>query len=209
MNISRWRIWGLSLLSVQMFYAAVMAKEVNDTKQLDQVRLEFEVAAQQKIQSFASELKRNLSKAIQAGGFEEGVVACKDIAPSVAAKSPTSGWKVGRTSLKTRNKKNIPDTWERSILNGFESQYSTGSDIKSLIGFAEHIEQQTITLRYMKAIPVDGLCLSCHGENVSAEVKKILDEQYPNDDAIGYKIGDLRGAFTLSQTIVLPVSADD
>jgi hypothetical protein len=192
-----------------MFCAAVMAKEVNDTKQLDQVRLEFEVAAQQKIQSFASELKRNLSKAIQAGGFEEGVVACKDIAPSVAAKNSTSGWTVGRTSLKTRNKNNTPDLWERSILNEFESQHSAGTDIKYLIGFAEQIEQQTITLRFMKAIPVDGLCLSCHGENLSAEVKNILHEQYPNDEAIGYKIGDLRGAFTLSQSIVLPSSADD
>jgi hypothetical protein len=192
-----------------MFCAAVMANEVNDSKQLDQVRLEFEVAAKKKIQGFASELKGSLSEAIQAGGFKKGVVVCKDIAPFIAAKSSTSGWTVGRTSLKTRNKNNTPDAWETSILNGFESQYSTGSDIKSLIGFAEHIEQQTITLRYMKAIPVDGLCLSCHGENVSAEVKKILDEQYPNDDAIGYKIGDLRGAFTLSQTIVIPSAADD
>jgi hypothetical protein len=206
MNIREWGILGVGFLSMQMFCAQTMANEMNEVKQLDQVRLEFEVAAQKKIQSFASELKRNLSKAIQAGGFEEGVAACKDIAPSVAAKNSTSGWTVGRTSLKTRNKKNTPDVWEASILNEFESQHSNGADIKSLIGFTEQIEQQTLTLRYMKAIPVDGLCLSCHGENLSAEVENILDEQYPNDDAVGYKIGDLRGAFTLSQIIDLSSS---
>ena len=206
MNISRWVTWGLSFLSVQMFLAPTMANEVNNVKQLDQVRLEFEVAAQKKIQGFASELKSNLSKAIQAGGFKEGVVACKDIAPLVAAKSSTSGWTVGRTSLKTRNKKNIPDVWETSILNKFETNKSAGLDIKSLVAFTEQIEQKSMTLRYMKAIPIDGLCLSCHGENLSAEVAKILDEQYPDDDAVGYKIGDLRGAFTLSQIIDLSSS---
>jgi hypothetical protein len=203
MIIGRWNIFAISLLPVHIFCASVMANEVNDVKRLDEARLTFELAAQKKIQNFASELKGNLSAAIQTGGFKKGVVVCKDIAPLIADKNAADGWAVGRTSLKTRNKNNAPDEWETAILNQFESQQSAGADIKSLIVLAEHVEQQTITLRYMKAIGVDGLCLSCHGENITAEVKQILKEQYPNDDAIGYKIGDIRGAFTLSQTMAV------
>ena len=55
----------------------------------------------------------------------------------------------------------------------------------------------------MKAIPVQAVCLTCHGkeQQVTENVKKILSINYPNDEATGYTTGDLRGAFSISQII--------
>ena len=53
----------------------------------------------------------------------------------------------------------------------------------------------------MKAIPTAALCLSCHGENIPADVDAKLKELYPNDQARGFKEGQLRGAFTLAQPV--------
>lgn len=52
----------------------------------------------------------------------------------------------------------------------------------------------------MKAIPVGGPCVVCHGEQIAEPVAARLSELYPEDEARGYKPGDLRGAFTLTYT---------
>jgi len=41
-----------------------------------------------------------------------------------------------------------PFVWGSSILKGVELQQLAGSDIKSHIGLAKHIEQQSIALHY-------------------------------------------------------------
>ena len=53
----------------------------------------------------------------------------------------------------------------------------------------------------MKAIPTQQMCLGCHGSALSAEVQKVLDERYPEDQAKGYKVGQIRGAFSLRQSL--------
>jgi hypothetical protein len=50
--------------------------------------------------------------------------------------------------------------------------------------------------RYMKAIPTDDVCLMCHGEQIQENLSAELQRLYPNDQATGYKKGDIRGAFT-------------
>jgi hypothetical protein len=39
------------------------------------------------------------------------------------------------------------------------------------------------------------LCLTCHGENLSDSISSKLSELYPEDRAVGYRAGDLRGVF--------------
>jgi hypothetical protein len=54
---------------------------------------------------------------------------------------------------------------------------------------------------YAKPILMQPMCLSCHGnsEQISAEVKAKLSELYPNDKAINYEAGQLRGAVVLTR----------
>ena len=51
----------------------------------------------------------------------------------------------------------------------------------------------------MKAIPTGEVCLKCHGSNVAPDVKAAIGELYPEDQATGFKAGELRGAFSVSK----------
>jgi hypothetical protein len=51
----------------------------------------------------------------------------------------------------------------------------------------------------MKAIPTGKVCLKCHGEKIDPDVEASLKQNYPRDKARGFKEGDIRGAFTITQ----------
>ena len=151
--------------------------------------------------TFAEKLKSELVGAMKVDGPSKAIEVCNVAAPSIAADVSANGWSVGRTSLKTRNPKNVPDAWERRSLEEFDAAKSTGADAAKLERF-EVVEKNGIrTFRFMKAIPVAEPCLTCHGETIKEPVKARLAELYPEDRATGYKIGDIRGAFTLSKPL--------
>ena len=51
----------------------------------------------------------------------------------------------------------------------------------------------------MKPIPTVGLCVTCHGGDVSEKITQRINFLYPNDLATGFSVGDIRGAFTLQK----------
>jgi cytochrome c553 len=57
------------------------------------------------------------------------------------------------------------------------------------------------TFRMMKAIPTAEVCTQCHGSEIAEPVAAKLDELYPEDQARGFEVGDLRGAFTLKKAL--------
>ena len=68
-------------------------------------------------QKFQKTLKRELQSAIQAGGLKKAVDVCHIRAPEIAGQmSAETGWRIGRTSLKTRNENNAPTMQESDIL---------------------------------------------------------------------------------------------
>jgi uncharacterized protein DUF3365 len=148
------------------------------------------------IKAFGMQLMGELKQAIEAGGPVNAIGVCNIKAPEIAANlSEQYHWQIGRTSLKTRNPNNNPDDWEQAVLNQFEQRKQQGEDIAKL-DYAEDTEQG---FRYMKAIPTKGLCLTCHGEAIPDNVKAALAEKYPQDNATGFKAGDIRGAFSIKQ----------
>ena len=158
--------------------------------------------AKQIIQEFFSQLKGELQAAIKAGGPPNAVQVCQKRAPAIAHDlSEKTGWDVARTSLKLRNPANQPDAWELAVLNKFEERKAAGED-PAQIAYGEVIEQDgKKTFRFMKAIPTAELCLSCHGSELSPELQAQLDQLYPTDQARGYQLGDIRGAFTLQKPL--------
>jgi Protein of unknown function (DUF3365) len=144
-------------------------------------------------------LKAQLMAAIKAGGTMSAIAVCRTIAPELAAQlSQKSGLSVGRTALRLRNPANAPDDWERAVLQSFAARIAAGADPKTL----EHAENVmdaagATTFRYMKAIPMGKTpCLACHGVPEPA-VKAEITRLYPQDQATGFKPGELRGAFTV------------
>ena len=163
-----------------------------------------EVGASREVaQKFSATLKNALQQAIQSGGPVNGITVCHDQAGQIATEQgQKQGMLVGRTSLKVRNPANAADNWELAVLKQFEARKAQGEPADKLEFFdVIDDDQGKKTFRYMKAIPTGALCLNCHGENISPEVDAKLKELYPNDQARGFKEGDLRGAFTLAKPV--------
>lgn len=152
------------------------------------------------VKTFFTSLKGQLQAAMKSGGPVKAIEVCKVQAPAIAGNlAHESGWQVARTSLKLRNPGNRPDVWESKVLQQFEARKRAGEGVKK-IEFSEVVEVGAAkTFRYMKAIPTGEVCLNCHGDKIAPEVRAQLNRLYPGDQATGYALGDIRGAFTLSK----------
>ena len=154
---------------------------------------------------FMQTLKRELQQAMQEGGPVNAISVCNLTAPGIASTySARRGWEVGRTSLRLRNPDNAPDAWEKAVLESFEERKQAGEDPASIEYWEVVTQDGAPVLRYMKAIPTLAMCTACHGEHVDQTVRERLRKLYPDDQALGFRPGDIRGAFTISQ----PLAAD-
>ena len=151
---------------------------------------------------FMQTLKQELKKGMQEGGPVNAISVCNLSAQGIAnTYSVRKGWEVGRTSLKVRNPNNAPDDWERGVLESFNERKAAGEDPSKLEYHEVVSSDGQRRLRYMKAIPTKELCLVCHGDYLDLTVKTRIDKLYPEDQARGFKAGDIRGAFTITQPL--------
>ena len=151
---------------------------------------------------FMQTLKQELMAGMQGGGPVNAISVCNLSAQGIAnTYSVRNGWDVGRTSLKPRNPDNSPDEWERSVLESFDERKRAGEDPATLEHHAVVRKEGVSELRYMKAIPTVRLCLACHGEHVDSVTGTRIEKLYPEDQALGYRVGDIRGAFSISQPL--------
>jgi hypothetical protein len=145
-----------------------------------------------------------LNAEIKKGGHAEAMNVCREKAPQMAKNlSEQTGWSVRRVSLKNRNPKAVPDTWERNVLEEFDRRAAAGEKPTSLEKGELVTDGTTKVYRYMKALPTQDLCLDCHGtsDRLSAEVKARLKDLYPEDKATGYGPAEIRGAITLKKQL--------
>ncbi|MFA7322622.1 MAG: DUF3365 domain-containing protein [Dokdonella sp.] len=141
---------------------------------------------------------------IDKGSYHSAIAACSEKAPKMAAAaSQNTGWAIRRVSLKNRNPKATPDEWERTVLEDFDRRRAAGENAAMIEKVEIVNEDGKRTLRYMKALPTQALCLNCHGgpDKIAAEAKAKLTELYPNDKAVGYSEGQIRGALTVKRAL--------
>lgn len=173
--------------------------------QADQSRADQEAEARALASRMIQQLGAALKKEMAASGPEGAVLVCRDIAPTIAGElSRSSGARVARVSLKTRNPLlGTPDAWEHQVLVEFDRRAAMGEKIESLEYVDAVDEPGGRYLRYMKALPVQPLCLACHGlaEQIPDAVKARLATEYPHDRATGYTPGQVRGAVTIRQPV--------
>jgi hypothetical protein len=152
------------------------------------------------IQDFFGTLKGELEKAMKEGGPLNAIAVCNKTAPALTdLKSQEHGMALSRVSLKPRKPKNAPDAWEQGVLAKFEERKAAGEDVQT-IAYSEVVESDgKKQFRFMKAIPTGEVCLKCHGAAIDEKVAAKLDALYPEDQARGYNLGDIRGAFSVVQ----------
>lgn len=146
-----------------------------------------------------SEMKAELGQAMQQGGPVAAIEVCKTRAPEIAARlSSSSGASVGRTALRLRNPANTPDDLERAVMTGFATELSKASPPAAPPeAIMEFRSTQGIERRYLRAIVMQPVCLTCHGATIAPEVAAAIASEYPLDAATGFESGQLRGAVTV------------
>jgi hypothetical protein len=143
------------------------------------------------IQLLGSTLKSNLQmhmKADPSGVAALGFCTAKamDITAEVNKKLPPYAT-VRRTALKTRNTLNTPDITDKEVMATY---LKTGSkEVK-----VAKAEGET---RVYKPLFLEKACLKCHGTNLDPTLKNMILENYPQDEAIGFKEGDFRGVIVV------------
>jgi len=142
-------------------------------------------------------LQQELQAAMREGGPVSGIEVCKTRAPEIAATVSGPKLDVGRTALRIRNPDNTPDPWEVSVLEDFERRAAAGETPGQFESFVIRNDGQRRFGHWMKAIPTQGLCATCHGVDIAPEVVEAIDAAYPQDRARGFSAGDLRGAFSV------------
>lgn len=154
--------------------------------------------------SIPPKLLEVLSDEIQKGGPEGAIGVCREKAPAMAkTASEKTGWAIRRVSLKNRNPKAVPDAWEKAVLEDFERRVAAGEKPAGMEKGELVTAKGQQMYRYMKALPTIDLCLQCHGtaDQVSPAVQAKLKELYPDDKAVGYGVGQIRGAITIKKPL--------
>lgn len=145
-----------------------------------------------------------LTEEIGKNGPEGAILVCRDKAPQLAkAASDETGWSVRRVSLRNRNPRAVPDAWERAALEDFDRRAASGESATTLEKAEIVTEDGKPSYRYMRALPTQSLCLNCHGspEQLTPAVMDKLKALYPDDKAVGYRPGDIRGAMTIRKPV--------
>lgn len=134
--------------------------------------------------------KQDLAQALRDGlaqGTVQAIAACQLKAPEIADTLSRNGVRLGRTSDRLRNPSNTAPAWVVPILEAYATNPSDRAPRTVSLGDDR--------AGYVEPIVLQPLCLTCHGENLAPELLSRINELYPADWAVGYKVGDLRGVF--------------
>jgi len=186
------KIWPIFLFLVFSVACGEFRQKNEAPKNQDSVAGEnadpYVARAQNALAALQSGLVKALTSAIGEGGPTSAVFVCRDEAPKIAATvTEETQISVGRTSHRLRNPQNAPPPWAEDIVK------------KAAEAKTEKVESHVLdlgdTIAVLKPINTVGLCTNCHGnsEDLDREVRQALTEAYPDDQATGFAVGDLRG----------------
>lgn len=134
--------------------------------------------------------KRDLQNALREGlanGPIEAVAACRIHAPRIAESHSQDGVRVGRTSDRLRNPANAGPAWVLPVLEAYLASSADRSPRRVRLGEGRR--------GYVEPIVLQPLCATCHGESIAPDLAARIAELYPQDRAVGFRVGDLRGVF--------------
>lgn len=146
---------------------------------------------------YAKQLKSGLLEQMSKNGPEGSIGSCSAMAAQLGAETAArTGWSVRRVTTRARNPLSMPDAYESQVLESFAKELAAGKEDASRYEVVN--EGGVRYARFMKAIRIEPLCLTCHGgSEVPSSVAQKLAEKYPHDAARGYKPGELRGALSM------------
>lgn len=140
---------------------------------------------------FSGRLRTALQSAMRAGGPVAAIEVCHQQAPAIAtAVGAERGLLVRRTGVRLRNPGNVADPMDQQLMEDFARQMAEGADPATLAVLSSTPDGR---LRYTRAIPVEAVCLACHGDAIAPDLSDAIKAHYPDDRATGFQPGQLRG----------------
>jgi len=160
---------------------------------------EIKQEAKTAIMKMGKTLKMHMKQNMKAGGPVQAATFCSDKARGLAKKVNASyekGLHVKRISLKYRNPSDKPTADEAKVLKELHTAFNTKKAVPKML--VKEVGKNHYKV-YKPIFINKGVCLTCHGVSGVKDEKayKLIKAKYPNDKAVGYKQGDLRGAFVV------------
>lgn len=154
--------------------------------------------------SLGPDLMGMLTKELTVGGPESAVAICSDSAQLRTARHSRDGLTIRRVGTRVRNTKNTPDSVETRILAYMQGELDAGRPLKEFVEVGR--AGAGWELRLMRPITLLPQCTACHGneEQIPPAARALITARYPDDRAVGYAPGDLRGA--ISVRVAMPAS---
>jgi hypothetical protein len=190
-----WRCLGWLLL----FFGSVAAGAADDDLR------SFTEESRKLAGQMLSQVRGELLREVERSGPIRAINVCKYSAPEIASDlSRQSGARVSRVALRPRNPAlGDADVWEQKVLLDFEKRFAKGEKADALEFSEVVVEPAGKSWRYMKAIPMAQACMPCHGpvSQISEGVRAQLASEYPNDRAVDYQLGQVRGAVSIKKPL--------
>jgi len=161
----------------------------------DSTQIAMRNAAKTLVSDFMGDLKSELMSAMKKGGPVEAISACQIKAPEIAGEFSDKQWSIRRVTENPRNPLNKANPHEQEILHSF------ADSMKQMQFFDEFADSENKTgYTYYQPIKMGRFCLKCHGDSKSLDeqVNLALQKKYPDDKAVDYSAGDLRGMFVVT-----------
>ena len=132
-------------------------------------------------------LKSALESAMQSSPME-AVDVCQLASPNITADATRAGIRIGRTSHKLRNPANAPAPWMQPLLEAYAQAGAEARPPRVVALDNGHVG-------YVEPIYTQPLCAICHGTAVDPALSAHIASRYPDDRALGFEVGELRGLF--------------
>jgi len=137
------------------------------------------------VNALAAEMMGELTAALDSGDAGAAIAVCKEKAPDVGAHvNDLYGVKIGRTSHKLRNAANVAPGWAEAY-------------VADMVEDPTYVAGPNGELGALLPIKLRAECQMCHGpaEEIDEGIMAAVSEIYPDDQALGFVEGDLRGWF--------------
>lgn len=140
-------------------------------------------------------LGKTLKQKIAEAGPEAAIGFCSERAfPITDSVARSYGVAIQRVSDRARNPLNRASAMEEAILSAMSDSLQAGATITP-----RRVEDAGT--HYYFPIQTNALCMNCHGipeEEIHPGVLRLIRETYPEDEAVGYRSGQLRGLWKIS-----------
>lgn len=172
-------------------YAASFSCQSNEASLSGAEKKEYRKQGMQVIQATFKTLSGEVMQAMKRGGVEEAIPYCQLSAyPLTDSIARTQGVQLKRAAVRYRNPDNKATDKEAEIYSRYQEQLQQGESPGPVV------ERYEGVVSMYAPIVLQGQCVSCHGtvgEGIATENYEIIKAKYPNDKAINFAPGDLRG----------------